>query len=48
MSPEGPAVERFALQAGEEGLAEGVVVRIADTAHGGTHTRLSAALPEAQ
>src|SRR5205085_3265905 len=43
---EGGAVEQLALQAGEEGLAEGVVVGIAPAAHGGEQACLPQMLPK--
>src|SRR5512137_965353 len=43
---EGLAVEQLALEAGEEALAEGVVVGIADGAHRGDYAGLPAPLSE--
>ena len=40
------SIKQFALQAGEEALAQGVVVAVAARTHGGSDTGLSASLAE--
>ena len=39
-----PAIKQFAFQAGEEALAQGVVVAVADRTHGRSDASLSASL----
>ena len=41
-----PAINQFAFQTGEEALAQGVVVTVADRTHGRSDTGLSASLAE--
>src|SRR5262249_50295562 len=43
---EAGAIEKLALERGEEALAERVVVRVANRAHGRPHAHLATALPE--
>ena len=40
------AIEQLAFESGEEALAHGVVIGVADRAHRGTHARIAAALAE--
>ena len=48
MGFEGLAIDQFALEAGEETLRHGIVVRIANRSHGKLHTHLTAAIAEGQ
>ena len=41
-----PSIDQFASQAGEEALAQGVAVAVADRPHGGSDARLSASFTE--
>ena len=41
-----PSIDQFAFQAGEEALAQGVVVAVADRPHGGSDARLAAPFTE--
>ena len=41
-----PAIKQFAFQAGEEALAQGVVIAVADRTHGRSDASLSASFSE--